>query len=247
MAFSWLKTGQFLLDGTLNLFFPNTCWTCGTILSPEQRLVCPGCRSVLTTDPHPTCPRCSSSIGPGTTDEDGCPRCRHNSFAFDRTIRLGPYEGLLREVVLRLKQPGGEGLAEVMGRIFAESSGSRLAALGATVVVPIPLHWRRLLGRGFNQSRSLASGLAKGMNLPCQSRWLWRFRATSQQSHLSPSARRENVRGAFRVRPELQLQGQTILLVDDVLTTGSTASEAARALRAGRPERIVVAVLAHGQ
>jgi ComF family protein len=159
---------------------------------------------------------------------------------------MGPYEGLLREVVLRLKQRSGEGLAEVIGRLWAENDLLRLRGLGADVVVPIPLHWRRHWQRGYNQSHALARVLAGRLGVACRPRWLRRVRNSPKQTAQSPAGRRENVRGAFQARPGLDLSGKTVLLIDDVLTTGSTASEAARALRVARPARIVVAVLAHG-
>src|SRR6516165_5885598 len=244
---SMTSAGKTLTRGLLHLLYPNTCWVCGQDLGEDQNSFCQACRAVLTTDPNSTCPRCSSSIGPFTNLEDGkCNQCRGVSFSFDRVLRLGPYEGLLREVILRLKSWHGEGLAEVVGRLWAGHMEAVLRAEKPDVVVPVPLHWRKHWQRGYNQSQVLARVLARQLHLPCRPRWLRRIRYTPQQRSLTPSARRENVRGAFRAREGLLLEGKTVLLVDDVLTTGSTASEAARALRIARPARIVVAVLAHG-
>jgi len=102
-------------------------------------------------------------------------------------------------------------------------------------------YWRR----GYNQATALARALASGLRIPCRERWLRRVRATPFQTDVAPSARRANVRGAFRAAADPNLKGQTVLLVDDVLTTGGTASEAARTLRAAGAARVVVAVLAH--
>jgi ComF family protein len=243
---SMISAGKTLTKGLVHLLYPNTCWACGQDLGEEQSSFCLPCRTALTTDPHATCPRCSSSVGPYTNLEHGCTQCRHESFHFDRVFRLGPYEGLLREVILRFKHGYGEGLAEVMGRLWAEHAGEKLRAERPHLVVPVPLHWRKHWQRGYNQSQILARVLAKHLHVPCRPRWLRRVRCTPPQTSQAPSSRRDNVRGAFRAREGLLLEGKTVLLVDDVLTTGSTASEAARALRIARPARIVVAVLAHG-
>jgi ComF family protein len=153
---------------------------------------------------------------------------------------------LLRELILRIKQPNSEMLAEMLGVLWAEHAQARLREIGADVVVPVPLHWRRRWSRGYNQSETLAQALAERLGLPCRPRWLRRVRNTPFQTEQTPAERRANVQAGFRARPRPQLHGRTVLLVDDVLTSGSTASEAARALRAAGAARVAVAVLAHG-
>jgi ComF family protein len=112
--------------------------------------------------------------------------------------------------------------------------------------VPVPLHWWRRWTRGYNQSQALAQAVASQLRVPCKPHWLRRIRNTPQQVKRSASARHENVRKAFFASARAELRGKTIMLVDDVLTTGSTASDAARALHAAGAARIVVAVLAGG-
>jgi ComF family protein len=146
-----------------------------------------------------------------------------------------------------MKHGPDELLAEFVAALWAEEVRPRLRALAAEVVIPVPLHWRRRLARGYNQSEVLARALAGALGLPCRPVWLRRVRPTPQQTRQTPAGRRTNVRGAFRCRPWARLRGRTVLLVDDVLTTGSTCDEAARALRAAGAVRVVVAVLAHSQ
>ncbi len=248
-TFSWLRhtlsAGRQFCRGLVQLLYPNTCWICQQLLPEEHAGFCPSCLAALTSDPFPICPRCAGTVGPFLHLPEGCINCRNETFAFDRVIRLGPYEGLLRETILRLKHWSAEGLGERLGQLWAQERGDQLRALTADVVVPIPLHWRRHLRRGYNQSQALARALAAALGLPCRPRCLRRVRPTPWQSQqVSPTTRRENLRGAFAQRSGVSLEGKTVLLVDDVLTTGSTAHEAARALRAARPARIHVAVLA---
>jgi ComF family protein len=248
VAKSLQNLGRELARGLLHLLYPGVCGGCGCLLPPEQADFCTACRAALTTDPFPTCPRCAGTVGPYTHLDGGCTACRDVSFAFQSVLRLGPYDGVLREVILRMKVPGREWLAEALGLLWAEHAEQSLRSVGATAIVPVPLHWRRHRERGFNQSEMLAAALAERLRLPCQPRWLRRVRYTPHQKALqSPSARAANLRDAFRARPRAPLAGQTVLLVDDVMTTGSTAGEAARALRQAGAARVVTAVLARAQ
>jgi len=150
----------------------------------------------------------------------------------------------LREAVLRMKSASGEGLAESLGRVFGEVARARLCDTGVEVAVPVPLHWRRWWARGYNQAEAVARELAGCLGVEFAPRALRRVRHTPQQVQPTASARAENVKGAFRVRARASLTGRGVLLVDDVMTTGSTAGEAARVLRAAGASRVVVAVLA---
>jgi ComF family protein len=192
----------------------------------------------------PTCPRCAATVGPYANLSDGCLRCRSQRFHFAGATRLGRYDGLLREVILRMKHYEGEGLAENLAHLWADHAGARLRACGTSLIVPVPLHWWRRLARGYNQSEALAQVLSERLGLPCRTGWLRRVRPTPLQTALTPAQRRENVRGAFYARPRAEIRGQTVLLVDDVMTTGSTCDDAARALRAAGAAHVFAAVLA---
>jgi ComF family protein len=140
-----------------------------------------------------------------------------------------------------MKHNANEGLAELLGELWATRDRARFESLGVDVVVPIPLHWWRRWRRGYNQSAALATGLTAVLGLPCRPSWLRRVRATSTQSSLPATIRRENPRGAFRA--SARVAGHSVLLVDDVLTTGATAHAAASALRKAGAARVVVAAL----
>jgi ComF family protein len=238
---------QGLLDGFLQLLYPSTCWVCSKLTSSRTPLVCEDCTRSLTHDPHPTCPRCSSSVGPFVVLDQGCRACRDESFAFDRAMRLGPYEGALRDAVLRMKNAAGEEFAEVVGTLWAKHMIARLLPGEIDVVIPVPLHWWRRWRRGFNQSEVLARCIARELHVACIPHALRWLRLTGEQKGLSPTARRANVHNAFHYAANAAVTGKKVLLVDDVMTTGATAHQAARALRQGGPASIVLAVLAHGR
>jgi ComF family protein len=240
----FLSLVQELAQGILQLLYPTVCCFCNESLPAGRGNVCAACRQKLTTDPHAACPRCAATVGPFALTDNGCTACRALVFHFERVSRLGPYEGFLREVILRMKHSTGEWQAETLGDLWAEHSEAALRLLGAQIVVPVPLHWWRRWTRGYNQSEALARRLARRLGLPCRPGWLRRNRNTPRQVLQTAAGRRDNVRGAFTAARRPELRGKTILLVDDVLTTGTTASEAARALLAAGAQRVVAAVLA---
>jgi ComF family protein len=246
---SWLaalaSVGRLLLQGVGQLVYPNACRLCSEPLQPNGGYFCQPCTDALLEDPYPACPRCATTVGPFVNLRGGCTHCRDSHLAFDRAVRLGPYEGLRRDAVLRLKHHTGEGLAEALGRLWAGRAAEALRGLGPDVVIPVPLHWWHRLRRGYNQSEALARELAAALGIPCRPRWLRRARLTRKQHHCpSREERRENVRDAFRARAGAALRESHVLLVDDVMTTGDTAHEAARPLRAAGAAQVTVAVLA---
>jgi ComF family protein len=236
---------QELGRGFVRLLYPGLCSVCHCPLPPEQERFCTACRNALISDSLPSCPRCAATIGPFALAslKDGCTRCGKHTFRFERAIRLGPYEGLLRDVIVRLKHLNADGLAELVGKLWAEHLETKLREARADVVVPIPLHWRRRLLRGYNQSLALARGVAARLSLPLRPSWLRRVHHTPIQPGQAAGARSANVHGAFQATRKVT-RGASVLLIDDVMTTGSTVDEAAAALRRAGADRAVVAVLA---
>jgi ComF family protein len=226
----WLQGLRDLARGLADLAYPNSCLICDISESSGDRLrhgLCRDCHRAVTSDSLPSCFRCGNTIGPHVNTSEGCSDCRSHSLAFQSVYRLGVYEGRLRDAVLRMKSGSGDALSHRMGRVGFEVMSERLLAARIDLVVPVPLHWMREWARGHNQSLALAEEMAKGLGVTYSSKCLKRVRNSPQQLQPSASARRVNIRGAFRVRRGANLSGKRILLVDDVMTTGSTASEAA--------------------
>jgi ComF family protein len=243
----WPRTLLDLARGAADLIFPNACLLCDAAevgAEPFRHGFCSTCYVALTADPAERCPRCAATVGPHTDLKGGCPACRGRGFGIDGTVRLGPYEGPLRAGILRTKGSAGEPVAEMLGRTLAEARAAELRALAATVVVPVPLHWRRRLTRGYNQAGAVAREVAAELKLPLRPSWLVRTKPDEQHAQPSATARAVNIRGAFRVGRRASFGGASVLVVDDVMTTGSTVAEAARVVRAAGAARVTVAVLA---
>ena len=161
-------------------------------------------------------------------DETGrCMLCRLGLNGFDQVYSFGAYEGELRKLIHLFKFGGVQPLARPLGRFLAQvlPRDQRF-----DVIVPMPLHWRRRWQRGFNQSELLAREIARRWNLPIRP-MVRRRRATTPQAGLTSAQRRKNVQGAFEMKSKARLDGMRVLLIDDVLTTGATASACARALK----------------
>jgi len=233
---------QPIATALVDLVYPPICRLCDCLLESAQDL-CVSCRSVILRDPFPTCLRCGSTIGPNIDRSGPCSRCRNETFRFERVVRVGPYEGRRRDLVLLAKHD--ECAAEVAARIFADGVRPQLAGDRFDCVIAVPLHWSRAWRRQYNQSDLLARSVADSLGVPRSGRALRRVRPTSLQTRLTPAARRVNLRNAFQARKGL-VSGRSFLLVDDVLTTGATAQSATSALLAAGANRVVVAVLAHG-
>lgn len=245
MAFSY-RIGP-LATGLLDLVWPRQCVLCAASMDgeTEYQCVCPTCQNALTDDRDQTCPRCASTVGPHADVSKGCPRCVQQTYRFTAAVRLGRYDGLLRQGVLKAKHEPGEPLAEELGRMLAAVRRDVLTGWKPDAVAPVPLHWRRRWRRGYNQSAAVARGVSEALGLPLAENWLRRTRDTASQTTMSPSSRWENMRGAFRVRRPSAVRGLRVLLVDDVLTTGATGSAAAAALMDAGAAQVTVAVLAH--
>jgi len=206
--------------------------------------ICPECERALVPAQWETCRRCGAP-GRATSATSGqCPACRNAKLRFDAAVSLGPYCEALREAVLRTKGLHGEPLAAAAGKLLLHYRGDILRGFDAQWIVPVPIHWRRRLERASNSPEVVAAVLGRGLGVPV-GRWLVRYRHTAPQATLPPSKRFENVRGAFRVRRgSSRLEGTRILLVDDILTTGATCSEAARMLKRAGAATVMAVVIA---
>jgi ComF family protein len=171
-------------------------------------------------------------------------RCRSERFHFDRVLALSRYSGSLRDAVLRMKRSRTEPLMMATGQLLVERFGDELRSPVHDVVVPIPMHWTRRLVRGTNSPEMIGQVVARELGIIVAPGSLRRKRRTRQLAELTRQERKRTLRDAFAVGRGCDFSGARVLLVDDVLTTGTTCDTAARALRNAGAAEINVLVVA---
>jgi len=185
---------------------------------------------------------CRSPFASGASlDETGrCPLCVEGSRGFDAAYSYGSYEGPLRDLVHLFKYRRIRSLEKPLGRMLCLALPREEQA---DLIVPVPMHWWRKWNRGFNQADLLARMVARRTGIPAKS-VLQRGRRTAAQAGLTLAQRRENLTGVFHVRGRNRVEGRRVLLVDDVFTTGATASACAAALKRAGARSVVLLTLA---
>lgn len=207
----------------IDLLFPPRCVGCGK----EGAFICAACVGALPRLSPPLCPSCGRPI----IQDELCSFCRRWKLDIDGIRSAFAFQGVLRQAVHQFKYGGFKALALPLARLLAEYLGSK--PLPADVLVPVPLHPRRLRERGYNQSGLLARELCRLTGLPVEEDELLRLRNSRAQVGARDSdERRSNVLGAFGYRSE-KLRGRRVLLIDDVCTTGATLNSCAVALKKG--------------
>lgn len=245
-ALSWLRrlfSQSALAAG--ELLFPPACAICAVTLEREvsdSPLFCATCRAELRAV-GVFCPRCAMPVPDLPNPSGDCPICRIEKFAFDGTRALGVYELARRQAILRIKHAAFEPLAIQLGKLLAEKLRAEPFTLPPTVVMPVPMHFLRRIWRGTSAAETLALTIARELRLPCITDLVHCKRILKKQSSLPATERRDNVRGAFAVGWGFDLRAARVLIVDDVVTTGSTCHSIAKELKqAGVPQVYVVAI-----
>jgi ComF family protein len=230
----------------LNFLFPPRCPACGHSGTEPTLLpqLCSACEEAMLFPLPSLCRRCGRKVVGGPLKTDDCPRCRREKCHFELVITLGPYEGTLRQAILRMKHADEQSLTAALGVLIGLRADTRLGSDRPDLLVGMPMYWTRRLLRGSNGAEILAETAGRQMQRPANTRILRYCRQTQKQSLLSPAERQKNVRGALQLTKTCDLTGKHVALVDDTLTTGATASEASRVLRAGGARRVTVLVAA---
>lgn len=238
---SFLSEG---IQALQELLFPARCLACEEqLFSSRPPLLCDDCRSSISRISTPRCTYCGTPFPTGQNRL--CAVCQNNAFAFDQARSLFVYKEPLRSLILQFKF-GNSLVGLSTFTALAEQAGAAAFFHEPDLILPVPLHRKRLRWRGFNQSLLLAKSCFPHWKKKIRPDLLRRHRFTVPQTRLDGKARLRNLHKAFRVEQHLAVQGKRILLVDDVFTTGSTLNECAKVLREAGAARIEAFTLARG-
>jgi len=227
------------------LVFPSFCRLCREPLDRTgERIVCAACLEKLGPRRGPVCPRCGRFLE-GAGDDHLCARCLDRTPAFSRHRSCGVYGGTLKDLILLFKYRSCAPLSRPLAR-YAQACLGADGPLwrNAEALVPVPLHPSRRRERGFNQSRLLARDLAALRGLGVLAGALVKTRKAPAQAGLRAADRERNARGAYAVRRPERVAGRTLVLIDDVTTTGATVRECARVLMEAGAEDVRAITLA---
>jgi ComF family protein len=234
------RAGRALLD----FVYPPLCAACRAPVS-EPHALCANCWQAIAFLDGPVCKVCGLSFELDPGADTTCGACHADPPPFDCARFVMRYDEASKKPILALKRADRLDLVLPFAR-WLERTGKPLIE-GADVIVPVPLYWTRLWQRRFNQSALLAKRLANRAGKPVEMFAVQRIRSTPSQGEMvSAKARKRNVRGAFRVDPKLRaaVAGKSVLLIDDVLTTGATVAACARALKRAGAAHVAVLTLA---
>lgn len=218
------------------------CIVCGRELAKTVRWrICNSCYAKTEVIGDRACLKCGKML---YSEEDYCLACQNYERGFDRAIAPVCYSGSVPGIIMNLKFHGKKYLAEPMAKWMTDKALE--AEIAPDLVMPVPLHPNRKKERGFNQSELLAEVIAEGLKLPLDLTTAVRVKDTAASSSLQGgrSAREENLKDAFSITDKEKVKGKTVLVVDDVLTTGTTASELSKVLKKAGAKSVIVLTFA---
>ncbi len=233
-----------LLNALLDVILPPLCHICHSFIPNAGRLhICPACLGGLPLVSSPICTICGIPFI-GTGGDHRCGVCTLMPPHFDAARAHFLYEGAIRELIHTFKYNRNTPLRYPLALLTLEGMRRVLQDYDLNIIVPVPLHRLRLRQRSFNQAVLLGRVLSRDLGMPMVPDALVRTRATEPQIELSAAERRVNVKGAFAVKGAERIKGRKILLLDDVMTTGSTMDECAKELKKAGASVVIAVTIA---
>lgn len=239
----FLKKCRELYQGLLDFFFPPLCLSCDERLLPDEEYYCGVCYGDFEYVPRPICSICGAPLGNRVIEKVVCPDCPPRPIHFDRARAPLLYTGPVVPGVIAMKFNHRLEMAEYFARILFYYLKTEMKEEVFDGIVPVPLHPRRYLKRGYNQSEEMGMMLSQRMGIPLWPELMHRIRNTPPQTRLEHSQRKKNVTGAFEVVYPDPIKERHILLLDDVYTTGSTLNACASVLKAVGARKVTALTL----
>ncbi|MDY6854804.1 MAG: ComF family protein [Thermodesulfobacteriota bacterium] len=219
-----------LLDVLLDFFFPTICFVCRKDIAPTQN-VCKICSSHIKYISSPLCVQCGIPFLTKAGRDHFCGACLTSKIYFNKARAVGYYEGVLQEEIHQFKFNKKTFLAKHLGALMANYELDSFDLDSYDFIIPVPLHFKRLRERGFNQALYLSRYVGKRYDIPVDFKNLKRTRWRGPQVNLGKAERERNVNGAFVLYNKNRFRGKDVLLIDDVFTSGATVNECAKVLK----------------
>lgn len=237
------------MKGLIDIVYPRVCLACKQPVTEAMAiggLICPQCWGKIRKNPPPFCHCCGKHIEGKHLARHFCGECNVRKLNFDRAFSPCIYEGVVKELIRQFKYNNKDYLGKPLSRLMIEFIKEYNVPMEyVDAIIPVPLHTSRLYEREFNQAYALSKPVAEEFGKRVLSDVLIRRRPTKTQTGLEEEKRFLNVRGSFSIAGGKRISGANCLLIDDVLTTGATASEAASALKNAGAQIVFVLTLAN--
>ncbi len=228
-----------MLTPITRLFYPPACLLCQHATSADESLFCDACHRFLPVQRPPLCQQCGMAMMGPYDAHLRCQPCQRQAWAFTKARAPFGYHGAIREAIQAFKYRGHHRIGRWLAAHMARTASAEFSLADITRVVPVPMHWIKRRLRGDDPAAVLAQRIAALLDLPYDSHLLHRLRWTTSQTRLNGPQRFRNVDGVFRARGDSAAEC-TVLLVDDVLTSGATANSCASSLRANGVQEVCV-------
>lgn len=236
-----------ILSFLMNLLYPRRCPVCGGIVFPEKDLIHPSCLSKLSPVKSPSCKKCGKEVI--SEQAEYCFDCSRHPHSFERGMALLNYNEAAKASMAAIKYKNRREYLDFYAAALDTRFRKTILRLQPAILIPVPVHPSRRRKRGFNQAEELAGRLSLRWNIPVDKNLLIRKKKTAPQRELNPAERLKNLREAFAVDAEYGKTAgipETVILVDDIYTTGSTVEACTRALKKAGVRRVFVVVICIG-
>ncbi|MCD8224667.1 MAG: ComF family protein [Clostridiales bacterium] len=228
-----------LCETLCDVLFPRRCPVCGEIVAPRGGLICPGCAGKLDVVRQPVCKKCGREMLDKSAEY--CIDCRRRGRSFDGGMALIKYNETARHSMAAIKYKNRREYLDFYAAAIDRRFGAKAAGLCADALVPVPLHRSRRRTRGYNQAEELAARLSRCWRIPLDTRLLIRKKKTLPQRDLGAGERLRNLQQAFAMDPRRKTPvPESVILVDDIYTTGSTMEACCRVLKQAGVRRVYV-------
>ncbi len=232
-----------VIEWALQAIYPRRCPICHDIVKPRGKLACPACRAKMRPVEEPRCKKCGKPLV--KEEVEHCADCSRRSHVFEEAAGIFLYDKVMRDSLMKCKYGGRKEYLDFYSQAMAHYGEKYLRRWRPGALAPIPMHKSRMRQRGFNQSVCLAQAAGQAFGIPVYEHMLEKAKKTRPQKELEERQRRTNLKGAFTTGKEFRPLA-SVVLVDDVYTTGSTLDEAAKCLKRAGVEKVYALTLCIG-